>query len=105
MPHPELSKTKLSQDLFTAIDVTQTFDRHGGPIRNPRRKTRTGWFVPRRQGCFATQLTHFALVQTDFDQRTAHCMLRCGTTPGTIVVEIINSGSVNDILNATTARD
>src|SRR6185436_9199551 len=61
MADSELSKPKISQDLFTAIDFAQSFNRHRRSVCDTRRQARTRRLIPRRQRCLAAQLTHFTL--------------------------------------------
>src|SRR5689334_18951468 len=102
MPHSELLEPKLPQNLFTTIDLAESFNRNGRAVCNARRQARTRRLVPRGQSRELTQLAHFALAHSDFDQRTPHCVLLRSLPSGTKVVEIIRGRTVNDELNAPT---
>src|SRR6185503_18672433 len=103
MPHAKLAEAKRSQNVFTAIYRRQTFDGHLSAISNSRRQARTGWFVPCRQASSETKLPHFAFVQTNFNEGTAHIVFVRGSPPGPIVLQVISSRTINNVLNAPLA--
>ena len=105
MADTEFDKAKRSQEILSLLDLCETVAGDLQSIGKPRGKTRAGWHVGGFETELPAEVTNILLRKSSLGQRRADAEVLHGAVAGAEVVEIVEVGAKDDVLETFPGGD